>query len=129
MADDSVPLPYPNLKVPQWYYQLSSVPRLKEEASTSFWKAIEADGQYPSMRYSQADWKEMAPYLRFIESTNSQLLETLHEKNEKQLKEFEDKLKQAEEKEGESEISDLLRKKAMYLVRIGDKVSLLPAGL
>lgn len=64
----------------------------------------------------------MAPYLRYIESTNSSLLETLNEKNEKELQGFEEKLKEAEEKEGESEISDLLRKKAMYLVRIGDKV-------
>jgi 26S proteasome regulatory subunit N7 len=45
MADDSVPLPYPNLKVPQWQYQIASIPRLKEQASSSFWKAIEEDGK------------------------------------------------------------------------------------
>lgn len=45
MADDSVPLPYPNLKVPQWQYQIVSIPTLKDQASTSFWKAVEEDGR------------------------------------------------------------------------------------
>ncbi|KAK1926071.1 26S proteasome subunit RPN7-domain-containing protein [Papiliotrema laurentii] len=107
MADDSTPLPYPNLKVPQWHYQIQNVPRLKEQASSSFWKAVEED--------------EMAPYLRHIQSDRADLLEKLSEKNEKELQTFEDKLKEAEENEGESEISALLRSKAMYLARIGDK--------
>ena len=46
MADDSVPLPFPNLRVPTWQYQIASVPSLKDQASTSFWKAIEEDGQF-----------------------------------------------------------------------------------
>jgi len=45
MADDSVPLPYPNLKVPQWHYQIANVERLRPEASTALWEAIEADGK------------------------------------------------------------------------------------
>lgn len=45
MADDSVPLPYPNLKVPQWQYQIASIPRLRDAASTSFWEAVEKDGE------------------------------------------------------------------------------------
>lgn len=44
MADDSVPLPYPNIKVPQWHYQIANVDRLRDEASTSFWAAVEKDG-------------------------------------------------------------------------------------
>lgn len=64
----------------------------------------------------------MAPYLRYIQSERSELIQTLTEKNEKELKSFEEKLKAAEENEGESEISALLRSKAMYLARIGDKV-------
>ena len=44
MADESVPQPYPNLQVPTWQYQVTSVPSLKDEASTSFWKAVEEDG-------------------------------------------------------------------------------------
>lgn len=49
MADDSVPLPYPNLKVPQWQYQIATIPRLKEQASSSFWKAVEEDGKLTSL--------------------------------------------------------------------------------
>ena len=44
MADDDVPLPYPNLKVAQWHFQLTNIDRLKEEASSSYWKAVDADG-------------------------------------------------------------------------------------
>jgi hypothetical protein len=45
MADESVPLPYPNLQVPTWHYQITSLPELKDQASSSFWKAVEEDGQ------------------------------------------------------------------------------------
>lgn len=45
MADDSVLEPYPNLKVPQWHFQIETLPRLKDEASTSFWQAVEKDGE------------------------------------------------------------------------------------
>ena len=64
----------------------------------------------------------MAPYLRATGSTNTELIEKLSEKNLKELTGIEDKLKDAEENLGESEISELLRSKAMYLCRIGDKV-------
>lgn len=65
----------------------------------------------------------MAPYLRHIGSDRTDLVESLEEKNRKELEELDTKLKDAEENLGESEISDLLRKKAMYYCRIGDKVS------
>ncbi len=45
MADDSVPQPFPNIRVPQWHYQITHIDRLKDEASESFWKAVEADGE------------------------------------------------------------------------------------
>ena len=54
MADDSTPSPFPNLKVPQWHYQISNVPRLKDQANSSFWKAVEDDGALFSIR-RQAD--------------------------------------------------------------------------
>jgi len=65
----------------------------------------------------------MAPYLRHVEASNSSLISTLSEKNEKELLTLDEKLKDAEENLGDSEISELLRSKAMYLCRIGDKVS------
>ena len=66
----------------------------------------------------------MAPYLRHIESSNSSLISTLSAKNDAELESMDKKLKDAEENLGDSEISELLRSKAMYLCRIGDKVGL-----
>lgn len=69
---------------------------------------------------------EMAPYLQSAgETSKSELVKQLEEKNQKQLDEYEQKIKQAEEDQGDSEVSELWRNKAMYLCRIGDKVSLL----
>lgn len=45
MADDSVPLPYPNLKIPTWYYQIQHVDYKKDEAEKTFWEAVEKDGK------------------------------------------------------------------------------------
>lgn len=125
MADDSVPLPFPNLRVPAWQYQITSVPALKDQASSSFWKAVEEDGkpdQTVLLYKSKLIRAEMAPYLQYIESDRTDLITSLSEKNKKHLEELETKLKEAEENQGDSEISELLRSKAMYLCRIGDKV-------
>lgn len=66
----------------------------------------------------------MAPYLKNINSDKTELIQNLEEKNKEQVEEYDRKLKDAEENEGDSEISELLRNKAMYFVRIGDKVGL-----
>lgn len=66
----------------------------------------------------------MAPYLKSINSDKTELIQKLEEKNKQQVEEYDRKLKDAEENEGDSEISELLRNKAMYFVRIGDKVGL-----
>lgn len=66
----------------------------------------------------------MAPYLKSINSDKTELIQKLEEKNKEQIEEYDRKLKDAEENEGDSEISELLRNKAMYFVRIGDKVGL-----
>lgn len=67
----------------------------------------------------------MAPYLRTlsVQPPKTDLLPQLEERNAAELKTLEDKLKDAEENLGESEVSELLRAKAMYLCRIGSKVS------
>ena len=124
MADDSVPLPFPNLKVPQWHFQMDKIERLRENASTSFWKAVEEDGTWRVVLAVSCSLSssEMAPYLRSINSTNTDLLGKLDAKNSKELSSIEEKLRDAEQSLGESEISELLRSKAMYLCRIGDKV-------
>ena len=64
----------------------------------------------------------MAPYLRSVSADRPDLIKALEEKNAKHLDELDGKIKAAEEREGDSEISELLRQKAMYYCRIGDKV-------
>lgn len=70
---------------------------------------------------------EMAPYIRTtsIKPPNAGLLPDLEKKNTAELESIETKLKDAEENQGESEVSELLRSKAMYLCRIGNKVRVL----
>lgn len=67
----------------------------------------------------------MAPYIRSnsLKPPNPELLATLEKKNTEELESLETKIKDAEENLGESEVSELLRSKAMYLCRIGSKVS------
>ena len=42
--------------------------------------------------------------------------------NKEELEKLDERLKEAEKTEGESEISDALKAKANYLTRVGDKV-------
>lgn len=70
----------------------------------------------------------MAPYVShlpsdLVSSDRTELVNSLKEKNEKYLAEIDTKLKDAEENLGESDVSELWRQRAMYLCRIGDKVS------
>lgn len=66
----------------------------------------------------------MAPYARAnnLKAPNADLLPALEKRNADELESLDTKLKDAEENLGESEISELLRSKAMYLCRIGNKV-------
>ena len=73
----------------------------------------------------------MAPYLQSLISSspsviaaNDELVAKLTATNEAELAKFDTKLVEAEESMGETEISDILRAKAAYLTKIGDKVSL-----
>jgi 26S proteasome regulatory subunit N7 len=87
----------------------------------------------------------MAPYYRFLTSTSElaastsiptspptntshllpfdqQLYDEMAAKNKEELESFDKRLEEAEKTEGESDVADLLRGKAMYLVKIGDRV-------
>ena len=55
-------------------------------------------------------------------SVDPLLLPKLQRKNTEELKRLEEKLEDAQKNLGETEISDALRAKALYLARIGDKV-------
>ena len=55
------------------------------------------------------------------------LVQELEAENEKVLSEYQKKIEEAEKVEGESEIAEAWREKAMYLTRIGEKVQALAA--
>lgn len=69
----------------------------------------------------------MAPFLSHLMSSSllpsdDKLLSSLQTKNKEQLEKLEADLEDAKTNLGETEISDALRAKALYLARIGEKV-------
>lgn len=72
---------------------------------------------------------EMAPWLAqdsLLSSTldnDKSLYNELKKRNEEELAKLDEKIKDAEENLGETELSDALRAKASYLAKIGEKVS------
>lgn len=69
----------------------------------------------------------MAPYYRLVTSEDAlpldnSLLESLEKANKEELEKFEERLEEAKKQEGESDIADILRAKANYFTKIGDKV-------
>ncbi|PVF98236.1 putative RPN7-subunit of the regulatory particle of the proteasome [Serendipita vermifera] len=140
MADEVIP-PYPNLSVSELGYQLltPSLSHIHSAAQSSLLEAIKADEMGPyyrslyetpsitinplaspripqSPRLARAQL-EAGPLGRRDES----LLAQLDDQNQKTLKTLEEKIEEAEKTEGESEIAEAWRAKAMYLTRIGEK--------
>ncbi|CDZ97313.1 26S proteasome regulatory complex, subunit RPN7/PSMD6 [Phaffia rhodozyma] len=117
-VDEEAPLPIPNLALPQAVFVLSNpaFSHLHDKARQDLINGITSD--------------EMAPFLEtiikespsVIGSTDSaELLSKLQAANETALAKFETEIKEAEDSMGETEVSDVLRKKAAYLTKIGDK--------
>lgn len=70
----------------------------------------------------------MAPFYKHCSSllktpVDALLLSQLEEKNKSTLKQLDEKLKDAQENLGETEISDALIAKALHFTKIGEKVS------
>ncbi|GAA6020938.1 hypothetical protein JCM10207_003194 [Rhodosporidiobolus poonsookiae] len=113
-AQDDAPLPIPNLHLPQLAFVLQE-PKAqdkREGAQERLIKGIEDD--------------EMAPYLALLVSqsvlpSNPSLLAALEQKNKDELKRLDDKHEDAKANLGESEIAEVLRERAAYLARIGEK--------
>ncbi|KAF9039657.1 proteasome 26S subunit [Hymenopellis radicata] len=109
---DEVVLPIPNLAVPQHLFILTSpsLSHLHEHSKHELIESITTD--------------EMAPYYASISSiipSDSALIEKLQASNKKALEELDEKLEKAEAMEGETEIGDVLRERANFLTKIGDK--------
>ncbi|THH13836.1 hypothetical protein EW146_g6437 [Bondarzewia mesenterica] len=113
MAEDIV-LPIPNLSLSQHFFTLlqPSLSHLHEHARHSLLTGIQAD--------------QMAPYYRLVASSNAlpldqPLLEKMEKDNAEEIERLDQRLKEAQETEGESDIADAQRAKATYLTRIGEK--------
>lgn len=140
VAEEDRVLPIPNLRLPEAVFILAEpkAQSLHEKARETLLKGIEADGETQSlvriltkkMLISLVPPLEMAPYLIALTSSPSSsvipldaaLLARLQAKNVEELAKLDAKLDDAEKNLGESEISEALRAKALYLARIGDKV-------
>ncbi|KAM0787498.1 hypothetical protein ACM66B_003570 [Microbotryomycetes sp. NB124-2] len=116
--DDAVPR-VPNLHLPQLAYNLAQ-PKFDdcEQARQQLRAAVEQD--------------EMAPYCERLMASgalehDSTLVSSLKSKNEAHLSSLQEKLDDARANLGESEVSDALRARAIYLARIGDKDAALQA--
>ena len=79
---------------------------------------------------------EMAPYysallsdasLKGLIKNDQSLLKKLEQKNAEELKKLDEKQKEVEESEGEMEINGVLRQRASYFAKIGDKAKALEA--
>ncbi|KAL5632387.1 hypothetical protein ACGC1H_005375 [Rhizoctonia solani] len=111
MSDEEV-LPYPNQSLPQHHFALSNskLSHLHDASRKALADGIQAD--------------EMAPYARLLAIdglVDEAVITQLEAKNKEELEKLDARLKEAEETEGETEISDALRARASYLTRIGDK--------
>ncbi|KAJ7184159.1 26S proteasome subunit RPN7-domain-containing protein [Mycena filopes] len=143
MSDTSdVVLPIPNLSLAQNLFTLStpSLSRFHDAARTALLEGIKTDEMGPwyrslsgapstSTAEPPADDKPLppspspspAPPGPTVLPLDATILEELEKKNTAALEKIDERLKHAQETEGESEISDALRSRANYLTKIGDK--------
>jgi 26S proteasome regulatory subunit N7 len=105
----------PNLELAQWRFQLSLSDELcpnKKDVQQKLLTAIETDKMLPF-------------YLSIVEQfkweADQDLVARLKASNEETLKVLDDKVKDAEENLGESEIRDALLARADFFCRLGDK--------
>ena len=124
MEDDSI-APIPNPVVQQQVFLLQRDGSSESTRRQALEKLLQ-----------NIDQDEMAPYLTFLLSDariaahlpqNEERLQKLRAKNENELARLEAAQKQAEDSEGDVELHTVLKQRAMYLARIGDKDGALPA--
>lgn len=122
MAEEEQVLPIPNLSLQQHLFFLlrpGQSSTSHEAARTSLLKGIEEDEMAP---YYSSIINSPDPAIAKVLKRDDALLKKLETKNEETLELMEKQLKLNEENEGESEVNAVLRQKAAYLAKIGDKV-------
>ncbi|KAF3922013.1 hypothetical protein ABW20_dc0105618 [Dactylellina cionopaga] len=113
---------YPDLSLAQHIYQLSSPPLVAhhDKSATTLLESIKSISAAPLFKYLVGPIDGILPKTSPLK-WDEKLYEELKEKNEKELQEWEEKLKDAEEKAGETEVVEAMGGKAEFWTRIGDK--------
>lgn len=133
MADEEQVLPIPNLALQQSLFFLSrpgpstagkKSDKEYEAARTFLLKSIEEDEMAP---YYASILHSPDPNIAKALKRDDALLKRLESKNQETLELMDKQLKLNEENEGETEVNAVLRQKAAYLARIGDKVRTWPS--
>lgn len=126
MDDDNV-LPIPNLKLQQHLFLLAQhsshlSPSAIQESKTALIEGIEKDEMAPYYKAVLAD-----PTLKGLIKEDTSLITKLEAKNADELQKIDQKQKEVEENEGEMEVNGVLRQRASYYAKIGDKEKALEA--
>ena len=122
MADEEQVLPIPNLALQQHLFVLlrpGQSSSTTDAARTALLKGIEEDEMAPY--YSSIINSPDAAIAKVLKRDDA-LLKRMEKKNEETLELMDNQLKLNEENEGETEVNQVLRQKAAYLAKIGDKV-------
>ncbi|KAK0543861.1 proteasome regulatory particle subunit [Tilletia horrida] len=121
IAEEEELLPIPNLKLQQALFVLSrpessEQPHIRQAAQKELLEGIEKDDMAP---YYSAILED--PATSSLLKKDEDLLARLRKKNEDELAKLAEQQKKAEEEEGETEINSVLKARALYYARIGDK--------
>ncbi|KXS20430.1 PCI-domain-containing protein [Gonapodya prolifera JEL478] len=120
MSEETIPR-IPNLGVPALRFVLS-LPHITDDARESskgkLLEAIKKDDMAPYYRLVAADLK-FAP--------GSVDIDAMEQRNTEELRKLEERLQDAEQNLGETEVTETLRLKAQYLAQIGEKEKALSA--
>ncbi|CAJ0827507.1 377_t:CDS:2 [Entrophospora sp. SA101] len=119
MSDNSIPK-IPNLDLANYRFILNNpkIPEFHEDARTKLFSAI--------------DENNMAPFYQLVADelkipVDKSLITKYQEANKEELQKLDEKLQDAEQNLGETEISDALLAKANYFAKIGDKENAISA--
>jgi 26S proteasome regulatory subunit N7 len=122
MADEEQVFPIPNLALQQHLFELlrpGQSSTSHETARAALLKGIEEDEMAP---YYSSIIDSPDPAIAKVLKRDDELLKRLEKKNEETLELMDKQLALNEENEGETEVNTVLRQKAAYLAKIGDKV-------
>ncbi|KAH8832558.1 PCI-domain-containing protein [Flagelloscypha sp. PMI_526] len=118
--DSDNPQPLPNLLAAQSVFVLSqpSLSKLHSDALKEFKELVTADEMGPYYALVQSSFTAPNPALGVLSKSE---VDSIEKANKEELDKVDERIKEAQETEGESELSDALRTKAFYYTKIGAK--------